>query len=1170
MMMVTALLNITILFMFLVRGVHCGWSAWGSWSDCSRTCGGGASYSIRSCYGGRCSGENIKYRSCNIEACPRAKGSSDYRAQQCSKFNDDKNVNGKSYDWIPKIQSDREKSCALICRAKGHDEKVEELAPKVLDGTPCFPDKKDMCINGICVPVGCDYELYSTAVEDECGVCNGDGSTCKVMKGNHRLSPDISRGIEEVVVIPNGSLSVRVTFRGKAHLGVRDKTTRRGLNQNAGYSIPEGSYDIEGNTIEFSQTRSGREVIQIAGPTTANLSVTVLYIEASNTHGKVHYQFVEPLQHLWKHVGWTECSLACGGGFQGPVVMCIDITTGLEVDASQCEPKQKPVIESKKCNEKQCPPKWQPAPWSACSKTCGGGMQTREVTCAERSNSVMVRMPDLHCPGTKPATKRVCNMDQCPMWYPEKWSECTATCGSGTKTRKVHCRDIQRNVVNGCDPDAKPVEEKECVSKVVCIKEKVFEAEKSVQEFHAESFEPRFFIGEWSPCSASCNGTQTRSVICQVPIEFTDIVADVPDDQCKGEKPVEHQMCNIDTCSNDGEADDLPGNSESGTVYPIPPSNSVEEWVPSFEWRYNGYTDCSASCLGGVQTSITECYHASEDRVVDDSFCELSETLPLVQQSCNNFPCPPRWSIRGYSPCSVGCGGGIQHPLVECIEELAAGSGNTIILREEWCTGPKPNITKPCNFVDCPPAWKTTEWSQCSQSCSGGIQTRTVTCSQMLAFGNYLELPEPFCMEPRPAEEKICNEQDCVNAVWVSQPWSECSVTCGAGLQIRAVICMTQLPSGEQQFTFPSDCDSLPEPPLLQPCVGPPCPVIEEYPSPKKEPLIMGDASHFVQEKFSTKLIFAVGGSASVFPHVLILLKCPVRWFKKSQIRWHRNDQDIGENDVKAKVLKDGRLKIYSVGPEDVGSYTCVAGTASEDFELSIQDKSLSATVAESNSLGWAVGKWSECSESCGDGGIQIRKVHCEALMSDTNTTKEVQEEFCQFIEMPMVMQPCFQQPCPLWNTGDWSPCNTRCVEQFTAIQRRSVHCTLPDGSRVPKKHCNKREKPVARQECHTDNCEAVWRPSKWMKCSQSCGDSGTQTRTLGCVYKGRKQPADVKYCREKEKPELVRACNRIECSANSCVDAWTYCTMAKRLNMCQLKNYQEQCCLSCRQKDQR
>lgn len=30
--------------------------------------------------------------------------------------------------------------------------------------------------------VGCDYVIESSAVEDRCGVCNGDGSTCTTVR----------------------------------------------------------------------------------------------------------------------------------------------------------------------------------------------------------------------------------------------------------------------------------------------------------------------------------------------------------------------------------------------------------------------------------------------------------------------------------------------------------------------------------------------------------------------------------------------------------------------------------------------------------------------------------------------------------------------------------------------------------------------------------------------------------------------------------------------------------------------------------------------------------------------------------------------------------------------------------------------------------------------------
>ena len=40
--------------------------------------------------------------------------------------------------------------------------------------------------------VGCDWEIESSAVEDRCGVCYGDGSTCTTVK--HKFTETIDDG----------------------------------------------------------------------------------------------------------------------------------------------------------------------------------------------------------------------------------------------------------------------------------------------------------------------------------------------------------------------------------------------------------------------------------------------------------------------------------------------------------------------------------------------------------------------------------------------------------------------------------------------------------------------------------------------------------------------------------------------------------------------------------------------------------------------------------------------------------------------------------------------------------------------------------------------------------------------------------------------------------------
>ncbi|MBN1774477.1 MAG: thrombospondin type-1 domain-containing protein, partial [Deltaproteobacteria bacterium] len=53
---------------------------------------------------------------------------------------------------------------------------------------------------------------------------------------------------------------------------------------------------------------------------------------------------------------------------------------------------------------------WQTGDWGTCSAICGGGTQSRRVTCV-RSDGVSVE--DALCSGTRPASSRACNTDPC-------------------------------------------------------------------------------------------------------------------------------------------------------------------------------------------------------------------------------------------------------------------------------------------------------------------------------------------------------------------------------------------------------------------------------------------------------------------------------------------------------------------------------------------------------------------------------------------------------------------------------------------------------------------------------------------------------------------------------------------------------------------------------------
>uniref|UniRef100_A0A9L0IDY5 ADAMTS like 5 n=1 Tax=Equus asinus TaxID=9793 RepID=A0A9L0IDY5_EQUAS len=102
-------------------------------------------------------------------------GAVPFRDLQCALYNG-RPVLGtqEAYRWVPFYGAPNQ--CDLNCLAEGHA--FYHTFGRVLDGTPCSPGTRGLCVAGRCLSAGCDGLLGSDAREDHCGRCGGANDSC--------------------------------------------------------------------------------------------------------------------------------------------------------------------------------------------------------------------------------------------------------------------------------------------------------------------------------------------------------------------------------------------------------------------------------------------------------------------------------------------------------------------------------------------------------------------------------------------------------------------------------------------------------------------------------------------------------------------------------------------------------------------------------------------------------------------------------------------------------------------------------------------------------------------------------------------------------------------------------------------------------------------------------
>ncbi|KAE8290308.1 Papilin Precursor [Larimichthys crocea] len=509
------------------------WESWGPYGECSRSCGSGVTMRTRRCITHR-SEEDItvwdqkKSTAPELQDCPE--GSKDFREEQCAQF-DGTDFQGKRYKWLPYYGA--ENPCELNCMPRGENFFYRHRSA-VVDGTPCHPGRRDVCVDGVCKRLGCDNMLESPQQEDPCLQCGGNGQSCYRVKNSFSIS-NMPKGYNQMFIIPVGAttISIRETVATRNYLAIKNLRGEYYLN---GHWVIEFSRStpIAGTMLYYQRGAEGDNVPETIigrGPTTEPLVVELISQEPNQG---VEYEYYLPngrsrQGYYWSFGSWSACSRECGSGYQSRLVFC---TIDNEAYPDYlCASLPRPQT-NRTCNPHACPQirSWRTGEWNACSVTCGGGSQVRSVECVSHDASGPRVVEDAVCAAyaEAPPALQTCNMHQCAEYRTTRWSACSVTCGSGEQTREVTCVGSggMRLEETSCSALLRPAAVQPC-EMPTCLRQ------------------ISWHVGEWGLCSRRCgSGSRDRQVIC------SDQERNLyPVDQCNAHpKPTTVERCNTQPC----------------------------------------------------------------------------------------------------------------------------------------------------------------------------------------------------------------------------------------------------------------------------------------------------------------------------------------------------------------------------------------------------------------------------------------------------------------------------------------------------------------------------------------------------------------------------------------------------------------------------------------------
>ncbi|KAL8184817.1 UNVERIFIED_CONTAM: hypothetical protein K2H54_029814 [Gekko kuhli] len=171
-----------------------------------------------------------------------------------------------------------------------------------------------------------------------------------------------------------------------------------------------------------------------------------------------------PCVRTWFYSDWsTTCSAECGPGIQRRAVVCLSSNVNEPTEENCVGTKP---IDMRSCNGGPCQrvTRWYSGPWNPCSAECGSGTQRRDIICVTKLGSDFNVTDASECGHLeKPPSLQSCNGATCKArWFSTAWGACSKTCVGGVQVREVQCLTQNKTLSRLCPPELKPAKKRSC------------------------------------------------------------------------------------------------------------------------------------------------------------------------------------------------------------------------------------------------------------------------------------------------------------------------------------------------------------------------------------------------------------------------------------------------------------------------------------------------------------------------------------------------------------------------------------------------------------------------------------------------------------------------------------------------------------------------------------